>query len=62
MFPKIPNIESIENQKEIINVSKPFNATPVFAGIRLSCISTEEYIVPIYGGDYIVEFTGLKKF
>jgi hypothetical protein len=62
MYPNIPSIVSIENQEEVFNISNQFNAIPVFAGLRLSCISTEENNIPFYGGKYIAEFTGLKKF
>jgi hypothetical protein len=62
MYPTIPRIESIENQEEVINLANQFNAIPVFAGLRLSCVSTEENSIPFYGGKYIAEFTGLKKF
>jgi hypothetical protein len=60
MYPIIPSIVSIENQEEVVNLANQFNAIPVFAGIRLTCISTEENNVPIFGAKYIVEFTGLK--
>ena len=62
MYPIIPSIESIENQDEVINLANQFNAIPVFAGLRLTCVSTEENNIPICGGEYIAEFTGLKLF
>jgi hypothetical protein len=62
MFPTIPNIESIENHEEIINLANQFRAIPAFSGIRLSCISTKENSIPVYGGEYIAEFTRLKAF
>ena len=52
----------IENQEEVINLANQFNAIPVFAGLRLSCISTDEKNIPFYGGEYIAEITGLKVF
>ena len=62
MYPIVPNIASIENQEEVINLANQFDAIPVFAGIRLSCVSTEEKCIPIYSGKYVAEFTGLKVF
>ena len=62
MYPIVPNIASIENQEEVINLANQFNAIPVFAGLRLSCISTDEKNIPFYGGEYIAEITGLKVF
>jgi hypothetical protein len=62
MYPTIPSIESIENHEEVCKLSNQFNAIPVFAGIRLTCVSTEKKIVPVYSGGYIAEFTGFKGF
>lgn len=62
MYPTMPSIASIENHEEIIKISKQFNAIPVFAGLRLSCVSTKENSIPFCGGGYIAEFTGLKPF
>jgi hypothetical protein len=62
MYPNIPRVESIENTDEVINLSKQFNATPVFAGIRLKCISSKENDIAICGEGYIAEFTGFKSF
>jgi hypothetical protein len=56
-----PGIESIENPKEVIKLSNQFNAIPVFAGVRLSCVSTDENSISIYGAGYIAEFTGFKE-
>ena len=61
MYPTMPSIVSIENHEEVIKLSNQFGATPVFAGMRMKCVSTEENI-PVYGGGYIAEFTGLKAF
>ncbi len=60
MFPTIPSVRSIKNHEEVINISKQFNATPVFAGIRLKYTSTDKYISPINGGSYFAEFTRFK--
>jgi hypothetical protein len=62
MYPTIPGIESIENHEEVIKLSNQFNAIPVFAGLRLSCVSTERNSVPVYGAGYIVGYAGLKAF
>ena len=62
MYPNIPCIESIENHEEVNKLSNQFNAVPVFAGIRLSCVSNEKNCIPVYGAGYIAEFTGLKTF
>jgi hypothetical protein len=62
MYPIIPSIVSIENHEKVINYSNQFNAIPVFAGIRLSCVSTKEKNIPVYGAEYIAEFTGFKTF
>lgn len=61
MYPTIPSVISIENHEEVINISKQFNAIPVFAGIMLTCDSTEENVTPKCGGGYIAQFTGLKE-
>jgi hypothetical protein len=62
IYPIIPSIVSIENQEEVVTLANQFNAIPVFAGIRLSSVTTEEINIPLYGGGYIAEFTGLKIF
>ena len=62
MYPITPSTKSIENHEEVYNISKQFNAIPVFAGIRLTCVSTEEKSIPVYGAGYIAEFTGFKSF
>jgi hypothetical protein len=62
MYPKVPSIVSIENHEEVIKLSNQFNATPVFAGMVLTCVSTEEKSIPVYGGGYVAEFTGFKAF
>jgi hypothetical protein len=62
MYPTIPSIASIENHEEVIKLSNQFNAIPAFAGMRLTCVSTEEKSIPVYGGGYVAEFTGLKAF
>jgi hypothetical protein len=62
MYPTIPSIDSIENQEEVINLSNHFNATPAFAGMILKCVSVKENDIPLYGGQYISEYTGLKAF
>jgi hypothetical protein len=60
MYPTIPGIVSIENHEEIIKLSNQFKAIPVFAGIRLKCVSTEENGIPVYGAGFVAEFTGFK--
>ena len=62
MYPTIPSIVSIENHEEVISLSYQFNAIPVFAGMRLKCVSTEENSIPVYGAGYVAEFTGFKAF
>jgi hypothetical protein len=62
MYPTMPGILSIENHEEVIKLSKQFNATPVFAGMKLTCVSTEEMSVPVYGAGYNAEFTGFRAF
>ena len=62
MYPLLPNPEMIEKHDEIINLANQFNAIPVFGGIRMKCISSEDSCVPVCGGEFIVEFTGFKKF
>ena len=62
MYPIMPGIASIENQEEVNKLSHQFIAIPVFAGLRLSCVSTEKNSVPVYGGGYTAEFTGFKAF
>jgi hypothetical protein len=60
MTPQIPTIELFKNEKDIICLASQINAKPVFAGIILSCLSHEDPGVPIIGGSYKAEFTGLK--
>jgi hypothetical protein len=62
MPPGIPSVKSIENQEEVINISKQLNASPVFAGMRMTCVTTEEKSIPVYSAGYIAEFTGFKAF
>lgn len=62
MYPTIPSVVSIENHEEVCKLSNQFNAIPVFAGIRLSSVATDEKSVPVYGAGYIAEFTGFKAF
>jgi len=62
MYPNIPSTISIENHEEVFKVANQFNAIPVFAGIRLTCVYTEEKCVPVYGAGYIAEYTGFKAF
>lgn len=61
MYPTKPSVKSIENHEEVFNISKQFNATPVFAGIILQCDSTEENAIPLCGGGYFAQFTGFKE-
>jgi len=61
MYPTIPNVQSIENHEEVYNISKQFNAIPVFAGIMLTCASTDENSRPKCGDGYIAQFTGFKE-
>jgi hypothetical protein len=37
-------------------------AIPVFAGMKMTCVSTEEKNIPVYGAGYVAEFTGFKAF
>jgi hypothetical protein len=62
MYPKMPSIMSIENHEEVITLSNQFNATPVFAGMKLTCVSTEEMSIPVYRAGYVAEFRGFKAF
>jgi len=62
MYPQIPSIELFENHQDIIEISRQYEAIPLFAGIRLSCLSYDDISLPIYGGSYKAEFTGLKQF
>jgi len=61
MEPTVPNIKSIENHEEVNKLSKQFNATPVFAGINLSCLTRKDRSNPIYGGSYQAKFLGFKS-
>ena len=58
----MPNIMSLENHEEVIKLSNQFNATPIFAGTKLTCVSTGEMSVPAYGAGYVAEFAGVKAF
>ena len=60
MYPTIPSVMSIENHVEVIKLSKQVGAIPVFAGMRMKCVSTDENSLPIYGAGYEAEFTGFK--
>jgi hypothetical protein len=62
MYPTMPNIVSIKNHEEVIKLSNQFNAIPAFAGMMLTCVSTEEKSIPVYGGGYVAEFIGFKAF
>ncbi len=62
MYPIIPSIKSIENHEEVCKLSNQFNAIPVFAGMRMTCASTEEKHIPVYGAGYVAEFSGFKAF
>jgi hypothetical protein len=61
IFPTFPEIESIGNLEEVVKLSAQFKASPVFAGIRFKCVSTDENSLSTCGADYNVEFMGLKK-
>jgi hypothetical protein len=61
MFPTQPNLGPIANKEAAIKLSKQFNAKPLFAGIRMKCTSSEDSSIPIIGGEYIAEFSGLNK-
>ena len=50
MGPTIPSTKSIENHEEVCKLSKQFSANSVFAGMRLTCVSTKEKRIPVYGG------------
>ena len=58
----MPGIMSIENHEEVIKLSNQFSAIPVFAEMRMKCVSTEENGIPVYGATYEAEFTGFKAF
>jgi hypothetical protein len=62
MDPTVPGVSSIENHEEVIKLSNQFGAIPVFAGMRMKCVSTAENSIPIYKGEYEAEFTGFKSF
>jgi hypothetical protein len=62
MHPKVPNVMSIENHEEVSRLSNQFSAIPVFAEMRLKCVSTKESSIPVYGAGYEAEFTGFKAF
>jgi hypothetical protein len=62
IYPTIPSIVTVENHEEFIKLSNQFNAIPVFAGMRLKCISTESNGIAVYGAEYVAEFTGFKAF
>jgi hypothetical protein len=62
MYPTMPSVMSIENHEEVIKLSNQFGAIPVFAGMRMKCVSNEENNIPVYGAGYEVEFTGFKTF
>lgn len=62
MYPVIPSIVSIENHEEVCKLSNEFNAIPVFAGMQMTCVTTEEKNIPVYGAGYVAEFTGFKAF
>jgi len=62
MYPSIPSIASIENHEEVCKLSNQFKAIPVFAGMRMSCVSTGEKNIPVYGAGYVAKFTGFKAF
>ena len=61
MYHAIPSVKSIENHEEVINISKQFNSTPVFAGIMLTCASTDKNDIPKCGAGYFARFTGFKE-
>lgn len=62
MYSTVPSVLSIENHEEVIKLSSQFSAIPVFAGIRMKCVSNKENNIPIYGARYEAEFTGFKSF
>ena len=62
MYPTTPCISSIENHEEVCKLSSQFSAIPVFAGVRMKCVSTDKISIPVYGAGYEVEFTGFKSF
>lgn len=62
MFSQIPTIDLFKNHKDIICLASQIKAKPLFAGIRLTCLSHEDPCMPIVGGSYKAEFTGLKEF
>lgn len=62
MHPQTPTIELFEHHSEIIYLAKQFNAIPVFAGVKFTCLPIEDNSMPICGGKYKAEFTGIKQF
>ncbi|MFH0841472.1 MAG: hypothetical protein V1903_02505 [Bacteroidota bacterium] len=62
MHPLTPTIELFEHHTEIIHLAKQVNAIPVFAGVKLTCMSNEDSSIPICGGRFKAEFTGIKQF
>jgi len=59
--PFVPRYIPNENHEDIIKLAKQFNSMPVFAGIMLTCDSTEENRVPKCGMGYFAKFTGFKE-
>lgn len=55
-------IELFRNHKDIICLASQINAIPVFAGVILTCLSHKDPGMPIIGGSYKAEFTGLIQF
>jgi len=62
MYPQIPTIDLFENHKDIFCLASQINAIPVFAGVMLTCLSNEDPGMPIVGGSYKAEFSGVKSF
>jgi hypothetical protein len=57
---KVPRFIYGENHIEIINLARQNNATSLFAGIILTFNSIEENDIPLCGGGYFAQFSGLK--
>lgn len=62
MCPQVPTIDLFKHHEDIICLASQINAIPVFAGLMLTCLSHEDPGMPIIGGSYKAEFTGLKQF
>jgi hypothetical protein len=60
--PKVPRYIPGDNHEDIVNIALQNNTIQVFSGIILTCASTEEKNIPVCGGSYFADFTGLWNF